>query len=79
VYARGTYQNKPRFGSQQFRTLHGRYQFRLTPTTLDTRRLADGTYVVRVVAEDAVGNRTVHTQSFTVCNADPASCTAPTP
>jgi len=80
IYARGTYQNKPRFGSQQFRTLRGRYQFRLTPTTLDTRRLADGAYVVRVVAEDTAGNRTVDTQPFTVCNADPASCTStPTP
>jgi hypothetical protein len=75
VYARGTYQNKPRFGSQQFRTLAGRFEFRLTPKPLDTRKLADGVYAVQVVAEDSAGNRTFHTQMITVCNADPASCT----
>lgn len=77
VYARGTYQNKPRFGGQQYRLWPGRYDFRLTPTTLDTRRLADGAYTIKVGAEDASGNRVTHTEAFTVCNADPASCTTP--
>ena len=74
VYARGTFQNKPRFGSQQFRTLPGRFEFRLTQKPLDTHKLRDGTYVVRVVAEDTAGNRISRTETITVCNADPASC-----
>ncbi len=77
VYARGTYQNKPRFGSQQFKALPGRYDFRLTKTPFDTRRLADGPYVIKVTVEDAVGNRTTHGETMVVCNADPVSCTAP--
>jgi hypothetical protein len=75
VYARGTYQNKPRFGSQQFRSLPGRFEFKLTQKPLDTRKLPDGAYAVRVVAEDTSGNRIFHTETITVCNADPPSCT----
>lgn len=77
VYARGTYQNKPRFAQQQFRTLRGKFTFRLTQTPLDTRRLADGNYLLRVTAEDTAGNRSTRTETITVCNADPASCTTP--
>jgi hypothetical protein len=77
VYARGTYQNKPRFGGKQLRALPGRYDFRLTKTPLDTRALADGAYLVKVIAEDTSGNRTVHTETLTICNANPASCTTP--
>ena len=77
IYARGTYQNKPRFGAQQFRTWPGRYAFKLTPTALDTRKIPDGAYVARIVAADTAGNRAVHSESFTVCNADPATCTTP--
>jgi len=79
VYARGTYQNKPRFGNQQFRTLPGRFEFRLTQKPLDTRKLPDGAYSVRVVAEDTAGNRAIHTETITVCNADPPSCTTQQP
>jgi hypothetical protein len=77
VYARGTYQNKPRFATEQFRTLPGRFDFRLTPRTLDTHRLPDGAYTVKVTAGDTAGNRTTHSMTFTVCNSNPASCTTP--
>jgi hypothetical protein len=77
VYARGTYQNKPRFGSQQFRALPGQYDFRLTKTPFDTRRLADGAYLIKVTVEDAAGNRATHNETMVVCNADPTSCTTP--
>jgi hypothetical protein len=79
VYARGTYQNKPRFGNQQFREWQGRFEFRLTPGLFNTRRIPDGTYTLRVTAQDTSGNRISHTEPLTVCNADPASCTTPPP
>jgi hypothetical protein len=77
VYARGTYQNKPRFGFQQFRTWPGKYVFRLTKTALDTTKLPDGPYLIKVTAEDSAGNKTTRSETITVCNADPDSCTAP--
>ena len=77
IYARGTYQNKPRFGNQQFREWPGRFEFRLTRGLFDTRKLADGTYTLRVSVQDTAGNRTTSNESITVCNADPASCAQP--
>jgi hypothetical protein len=77
IYARGTYQNKPRFGNQQYRTWQGRFEYRLTRGLFDTTQLADGTYALRVTVEDTAGNRVTHSEPITVCNADPASCTEP--
>ena len=77
IYARGTYQNKPRFGNQQYRAWPGRFEYRLTRGLFDTRKLADGTYTLRVTVEDTAGNKTTNAEAITVCNADPASCTAP--
>jgi hypothetical protein len=77
IYARGTYQNKPHFGNQQFRDWPGRFEFRLTPGLFDTRKLADGTYTLRVSVEDTAGNKTTSNEAITVCNADPTSCAAP--
>jgi hypothetical protein len=57
VYAAGTYQNFPIFGHHYFVGRDGRYVFNLTPSALDTRRLHDGEYVVRVQAADVCGNR----------------------
>jgi hypothetical protein len=79
VYARGTYQNKPRFGDKQYRAWPGRFEFRLTRGLFDTRRLTDGTYTLRVTVEDTAGNRATHSEPVTICNADPASCTTPPP
>jgi hypothetical protein len=77
IYARGTYQNKPRFGNQQYRDWPGRFEFRLTRGLFDTRKLADGTYTLRVTVEDTSGNKTTNAEAITVCNADPTSCTVP--
>jgi hypothetical protein len=77
VYARGTYQNKPRFGNQQYRDWPGRFEYRLTRGLFDTRKLADGTYTLRVTIDDTGGNRVTHAEPITICNADPTSCTEP--
>jgi Peptidase family M23 len=73
VYARGTYQNKPRFGNVQYATTPGRYEYRLTRSSLDTRRLRDGAYTIHVRAVDIRGNVGGRTQAFNVCN-DPTVC-----
>ncbi|HTZ04792.1 MAG TPA: M23 family metallopeptidase [Gaiellaceae bacterium] len=57
VYAPGTYQNFPVFGHRYFWGRPGRYLFELTPRPLDTRRLANGRYVLTVRAADVCGNR----------------------
>jgi hypothetical protein len=46
----------------------GRYLFRLTPRDLDTRRLRDGTYVLKVTARDVRGNTGSLTRQFDVAN-----------
>jgi Peptidase family M23 len=74
VYARGTYQNKPRFANRQFSSMAGRYVFRLTHALLDTTRLRDETYLLEVTAADARGNRTTLTLTLAVCNASPDVC-----
>jgi hypothetical protein len=68
VYGRGTYPNGPVFGGQLYKRMPGRYLFRLTPRGLDTRRLRDGVYVIRVTARDVRGNRGTLTRRFVVAN-----------
>ena len=77
IYARGTYQNRPRFAQHQYRAWRGRFEFRLTRGLFDTTKIPDGTYALRVTVEDTGGNHVNHAEPITVCNADPASCTAP--
>jgi hypothetical protein len=67
VYARGTYQNRPRFGPRQ-QWLPGRYLFRLVRKPLPTSRLADGAYVIRVTATDVAGNHATRTQVVEIRN-----------
>lgn len=75
IYARGTYQNRPRFGNQQYHDWPGRFEYRLTRGLFDTRKLADGNYTLRVTVEDTAGNRVTHAEAITICNADPSLCT----
>ena len=56
VYAAGTYQNFPVFGHHYFQGQAGRYLFELARRPLDTRRLANGAYVLSVRASDICGN-----------------------
>jgi hypothetical protein len=69
VYARGTYQNMPRFANQIFTSMPGRYVYNLTPTLLDTRTLANGVYAIWVLAVDARGNWTSATDRISIFNA----------
>lgn len=73
VYARGSYQNAPRFGREQYASMPGRFLF-LLAKDLDTRRLANGVYVVTVRVGDAHGHTTTATQRISVLNAKDGSC-----
>jgi len=68
VYGRGTYPNGPVFGGRLYKKMPGRYLFRLTPHGLDTRRLRDGVYVLRVTAKDVRGNRGRLSQRLDIAN-----------
>jgi hypothetical protein len=77
VYARGTYQNKPRFGNIQYGDAPGRYEFRLTRPSLDTRRLRDGVYTLSVKAVDMRGNTGTRVETVQICNAGSCAVTRP--
>jgi hypothetical protein len=67
VYARGTYQNFPRFGREQYSQMPGRYLFLISPS-FDTRVLANGVYQLTVRAADVRGNSTTATRRISVLN-----------
>jgi hypothetical protein len=73
VYARGTYQNFPQVGDHYFWATPGRYLFRLTRHPLDTSRVRNGVYLLRVVAGDICGNRSSLTERVTVLNGPEAA------
>ena len=73
VYAKGTYENAPRFGTQQYTSMPGRYLF-LLAGNLDTTTLQNGAYVLTVLAADVRGNRTISSQRFSVLNAHNGVC-----
>ncbi|HVC86869.1 MAG TPA: hypothetical protein VNC40_05515 [Gaiellaceae bacterium] len=69
VYAPGTFQNFPVFADHYYYRQPGRYLFLLTGRRpLDTRRFANGSYTLRVVAEDVCGNRSVVSQEVRIRN-----------
>lgn len=67
VYARGSYQNAPRFSNQQFH-MPGRFIYNLAET-FDTRSYPNGTYEVRVRVDDMRGNWSDAVEQFTIENA----------
>jgi len=67
VYAKGTYENSPRFGRTQYRSMPGRYLFQLAGS-FNTRTLANGAYVITVQARDVRGNAAVATRRIEVLN-----------
>ena len=73
VYARGTFQNSARFGRMQLSRLQGRFLFVLS-RSFDSHRLANGTYVLTVDAQDARGNHGTLSETITVANGSPG-CT----
>jgi Peptidase family M23 len=72
VYARGTYENAPRFGKDQYR-VPGRYLF-LLAKNYNTAALPDGTYNVTVQATDERGNTGSASQRVVVRNASDTQC-----
>lgn len=68
TFARGTYQNQSVFGSHYSYLQHGRYVFRLTRGTFDTRSLRDGVYDLVVTATDIAGHRDSARLRFTIAN-----------
>jgi peptidase M23-like protein len=74
VYAKGTYENSPRFGAQQYPGMPGRYLFVLAGN-FDTASLPNGTYVISVRVADVRGNRSVGTERISILNsARPGAC-----
>jgi murein DD-endopeptidase MepM/ murein hydrolase activator NlpD len=68
VYAAGTYQNFPTFGSHYYFGQAGQYRFDLTPNLLDTRSLPNGRYTLTVDAADVCGNRGSLSETLSVAN-----------
>jgi len=75
VYAKGTYQNVPRFGAQQYDAMPGRYLF-LLAGSFDTASIPNGAYVITVRASDERGNTAIATQRISILNAPGSTCPA---
>ena len=67
IYARGTYQNAPRFANRQFTLMPGRFLYNLN-SSFDTRTVTNGVYQISTAAEDERGNRSFLNQRFTIVN-----------
>jgi hypothetical protein len=72
VYARGSYQNSPRFSNQQFQ-MPGRFLYNLGDT-FDTRSYPNGRYEVRVHVSDMRGNWSDATQELRIENRPGEEC-----
>jgi hypothetical protein len=68
VYARGSFQNAPRFSNRQY-FMAGRYVYNLA-NIVDTRWYPDGEYEVSVHVEDMRGNEEDASQRFTFANGE---------
>ena len=73
VYAKGTYQNAPRFGREQYTSMPGRFLFELA-RSYDTTSLANGLYVLTALVGDGHGHKAVAAQRFSVLNARGGIC-----
>jgi hypothetical protein len=70
-YASGTHENDYwRLALPPIRR-SGRYSFNLTPSSLDTRTLANGTYVLTVETADTCGNVGTLSERITIANQPP--------
>jgi murein DD-endopeptidase MepM/ murein hydrolase activator NlpD len=72
VYARGTYQNAPRFSNQQF-SMPGSFLYNLS-RTFDTRAYPNATYELRVHVSDMRGNSSDGVQQFRIENRADEEC-----
>jgi len=66
VYARGSFQNVPRFNTQQY-VMPGRFLYNLDER-MDTHAYPNGVYEVRVEVADMRGNSSDGVQQFTIAN-----------
>jgi hypothetical protein len=73
VYAKGTYENSPRFGREHYSGIPGRYLFLLSGN-FDTTRLVNGNYVLTVRVADVRGNHSVGTRRISILNARSSVC-----
>ncbi|MDX6486876.1 MAG: hypothetical protein QOF43_2029 [Gaiellaceae bacterium] len=73
VYAKGTYENSPRFGNQQYTSMPGKYLF-LLAGNFDTTSLPNGAYELSVRVSDVRGNSQAVTERFSVLNARSGVC-----
>ena len=73
VYAKGTYENSPRFGAQQYAGMPGRYLFLLSGN-FDTTNIPNGNYVIAVRVADVRGNHSVGTERISILNAKNGVC-----
>jgi hypothetical protein len=78
TYAKGTYENAPRFGHEQYTSMPGRFLFELAGS-YDTTSLSNGVYVVTVLVGDGHGHKAIETQRFSVLNARNGVCPASLP
>ena len=67
IYARGTYQNAPRFANRQFNLMPGRFLYILI-ASFETRTVANGVFQISAATEDVRGNRSFLNQRFTIVN-----------
>jgi len=73
IYAKGTYENAPRFGNQQYRSMPGCYLF-LLAVNFDTTSLPNGVYSLSISAADVRGNSAHFRERFSVLNAHSGVC-----
>jgi hypothetical protein len=73
VYAKGTYENAPRFGNQQYPSMPGRYLF-LLAGNYDTTSIPNGVYQLTTRVSDERNNVASITQRFSVLNARNGVC-----
>ena len=72
IYARGSYQNSPRFSNQQFQ-MPGRFLYNLADT-FDTRSYPNGKYEIRVQVSDMRGNWSDGVQELRIENRAGEEC-----
>jgi len=73
AYAKGTYENSPRFGNQQYSGMPGRYLY-LLAGNFDTTNVPNGNYDLVVRVADVRGNQSTATERIAILNARSGIC-----
>jgi hypothetical protein len=73
TYAKGTYENSPRFGREQYSGMPGRYLF-LLAGNFDTTSVPNGNYTIVVRVADVRGNHASATERIAILNAKSGVC-----